>query len=347
MLNTLPIYTLPDDVTQWLASLKGKTVMVTGGAGFIGSHLTQTLLHSGISVVCVDNFHPYSDPAVKRATVKQFSEAFGSLFTLAEVDITDKVAVQRVFDQHQPIIQVIHLAGLAGVRDSFEDPESYINTNINGTQYILDAMRATGVPKIVFASSSSVYGHRTDPPFREDQDISKPVSVYAATKAMGETMIHTYSHLWNIQAVCLRFFTVYGPAQRPDLAIRLFTDLIDHNKPLTIFGDGEQSRDFTHISDILQGILSAMRYQDSTFEIFNLGESNTVSVQTLVDRLETLLNKKAIRQYQPMPPGDVPMTCADISKSKAKLNYVPKVDLETGLTEFVRWYQQTHAPANY
>ena len=343
MSSSLPTYTLPEDVRQWATSLKGKTVMVTGGAGFIGSHLTQTLLSLGIAVVCVDNFHPYSDPAVKRATVKQFSDTFGSLFTLAEVDITDKVAIQSVFKQHQPIEQVVHLAGLAGVRDSMSNPEAYIDTNINGTQTILDAMRATHVAKIVFASSSSVYGHRIDPPFREDQDISKPVSIYAATKAMGETLLYTYSHLWNIQAVCLRFFTVYGPAQRPDLAIRLFTDHIDQNKPITIFGDGEQSRDFTHISDILQGIVSAMHYQDKPFDIFNLGESNTVSVQVLVDKLEALLGKKAIRHYEPMPPGDVPLTCADISKSAAKLNYVPKVDLQTGLTEFVQWYQQSYA----
>jgi UDP-glucuronate 4-epimerase len=215
-----------------------------------------------------------------------------------------------------------------------------LETNVTGTLNLLELMRQYEVPKMVFASSSSVYGNRTDPPFREDQDISKPISPYAATKAMGENLLHSYSHLYGMQVVALRFFTVYGASQRPDLAIHKFTRMIDQGKPIPMFGDGSTERDYTYINDILCGILGAIAYEQSPFEIFNLGESQSISLSRLIHLLEEALGKKAIIDPQPLQPGDVSLTCADIAKAKRLLDYNPQTLIEQGLLHFVDWYRQ-------
>lgn len=317
----------------------GKTYLVTGGAGFIGSHLCRTLLAQGARIINIDDYNDFYDPAIKEDNVKGFLTQ-PETFIDCRIDIRDTDALAMVFRQWgSGIDQVIHLAARAGVRPSLQEPRLYLETNVTGTLNLLEQMRQHGIGKMVFASSSSVYGNRTDPPFREDQDISKPISPYAATKAMGENLLHTYSHLYGIQVVALRFFTVYGAAQRPDLAIHAFTRKIDEGQTIPMFGDGTTQRDYTYITDILQGIQGAMVYTQTPFEVFNLGESQPIPLARLIRLLEDALGKKARIEQLPMQPGDVLMTCADIAKAKRLLGYLPQVPIEQGLLHFVDWYR--------
>lgn len=321
-------------------SVQGKTFLVTGGAGFIGSHLCRSLLSQGARILNVDDYNDFYDPAIKRQNVASL-RADADTFIDFPVDIREMQALSPIFSEWGPEIdQVIHLAARAGVRPSLKEPRLYLETNVTGTLNLLEQMRTHGISKILFASSSSVYGNRTDPPFREDQDISRPVSPYAATKAMGESLLHSYSHLYGIQVIALRFFTVYGAAQRPDLAIHTFTHRIEQRQPIQLFGDGTTRRDYTFIDDIIQGILGAITYNQSPFEVFNLGESEPVELRRLITLLEERLGKKALVEWQPMQPGDVMMTCADISKARRLLGYHPQTSIEQGLACFVDWYRQ-------
>ncbi len=321
--------------------LQGKTFLVTGGAGFIGSHLCQRLLSGGARIINVDDYNNFYDPRIKEDNVRGFLKD-SETFIDCRVDIRDAHALADVFATWgSQVDQVIHLAARAGVRPSLMEPQLYLETNVNGTLNLLEQMRRHDIRKMVFASSSSVYGNRTDPPFREDQDISKPVSPYAATKAMGENLLHTYSHLYGMQVVALRFFTVYGARQRPDLAIHKFTRLIDQGQPIQMFGDGSTLRDYTYIEDILDGITGAIKYDKTPFEVFNLGESQPVTLKRLIEVLEHTLGKCAIIDRQPLQPGDVMMTCADISKARQHLGYNPHTRIEDGIPHFVDWYRQT------
>lgn len=310
--------------------------MVTGGAGFIGSHLVRSLLaDGGNTVTVVDNFNSFYDPACKRRNVETCCG--NTDFKLIESDIRDLPAMKQAFSEGG-FTHVVHLAARAGVRPSLEEPVLYAETNITGTLNLLECAREFGVPQFVFGSSSSVYGERTDVPFSEDADITKPISPYAATKVAGEALCHTYSHLYDFRTVCLRFFTVYGACQRPDLAIHKFAKLISNGDPIPVFGDGTTRRDYTYVEDIIQGIRAAIDYEGPKFDVFNLGEFRTVELRELIELLEENLGKKAIIDRKPLQPGDVPLTCADISKSKKLLGYDPKVQIEEGIRKFVEWF---------
>ncbi len=315
-----------------------KNILVTGGAGFIGSHLVERLLAENFwRVSVVDDFNDFYAPALKRANVKRHLE--DENYQLFEANIYDADALQNIFAENNFDV-IVHLAARAGVRPSLRQPKLYTETNINGTLNLLELAREFNVKQFVFGSSSSVYGNNEKVPFAEDDKISNPISPYAATKAAGELLCHTYSHLYDIRAVCLRFFTVYGARQRPDLAIRKFSRLITEGKPIQVFGDGTTRRDYTFVEDIIQGICAAVDYNQSMFEIFNLGESQTVELRELISLLEENLGKKAIIDRQPMQPGDVPQTFADISKARALLNYDPQTKIEAGIKKFVEWFSE-------
>ncbi len=318
-----------------------KTYLLTGGAGFIGSHVTRALLERDTQVVVMDDFNDFYDPAIKERNIAPFVEHPN--YTLFRADIRDQAALDEIFTRFGSAARnggIIHLAARAGVRPSLKEPRLYLETNVTGTLNLAELARRYEIPKFVFASSSSVYGDSPETvPFREDQDISKPISPYASTKAMGESLLHTYSHLYQLQVVALRFFTVYGAGQRPDLAIHKFTRLIDEGKPIPVFGDGTTRRDYTYIEDILQGILGAIDYDQTPYEIFNLGESQTVELAKLIGLIETALGKKAVIDRQPLQPGDVPITYADITKARRLLNYQPTTPIEEGIPQFVDWYR--------
>ena len=318
----------------------GKTYLVTGGAGFIGSHLTRTLLEQGANVIVVDEFNDFYDPAIKEHNIAPFAN--NPRFRLYRQDIREFVGMRDIFEHHGRGLRnggIIHLAARAGVRPSLKEPRVYLETNVTGTLNLAELAREFKVAKFVFASSSSVYGDSPQHvPFREDLDISKPISPYASTKVMGENLLYTYSHLYDLQVVALRFFTVYGAGQRPDLAIHKFTRLIDEGKPLPMFGDGSTRRDYTYIDDIIQGVMAAIAYERSPYEIFNLGESQTTELHRLIALIEESLGKKAKIERQPMQPGDVSVTYADISKAKLLLGYNPKTQIADGLPKFVEWY---------
>jgi UDP-glucuronate 4-epimerase len=294
-----------------------KNVLVTGGAGFIGSHLVERLLAEKIwRVAVVDDFNDFYAPALKRANVA--AHLTDANYRLFEANICDADALRTIFAENR-FDAIVHLAARAGVRPSLRQPKLYAETNINGTLNLLDLAREYNVEQFVFGSSSSVYGENEKVPFSEDDEISRPISPYAATKAAGELLCHTYSHLYDIRAVCLRFFTVYGARQRPDLAIRRFSQLISDAKPIQVFGDGTTRRDYTFVNDIIQGVRAAIDYDRSMFEVFNLGESETVELRYLIELLEKNLGAKALIERQPMQPGDVPQTFADISKARRLL----------------------------
>ncbi len=315
-----------------------KNILVTGGAGFFGSHLVRHLLHEGAwKVSVVDNFDDFYSPECKRKNIVQFIEADG--FELFEADICDTDSLRKVFADKR-FDSVVHLAAKAGVRPSLKDPKAYAETNINGTLNLLELVREFGVRQFVFGSSSSVYGARCEVPFREDDKTSQPISPYAATKIAGEMLCHTYSHLYDIRTVCLRFFTVYGACQRPDLAIHKFARLIAAGKPIPVFGDGTTRRDYTYVEDIIQGVRAAIDYDRSKHEVINLGESQTVELHQLISLLETNLGKKAIIERQPMQPGDVPQTYADISKARELLNYNPQTKISEGIAKFTDWFKR-------
>ena len=316
-----------------------KRILVTGGAGFIGSHLVDQLLAEGGSkVTVIDDFNDFYSPQIKRSAVKPHLE--NPNYKLVEADIRDTDAIAKVFADGT-FDCVVHLAARAGVRPSLKEPTLYTETNINGTQNLLELAKTHGVPQFVFGSSSSVYGINSKIPFSEEDRIFQPISPYAATKAAGELLCHTYSHLYNLRTVCLRFFTVYGARQRPDLAIHKFTKLITDGKPIQMFGDGSTRRDYTYIEDIIEGVRAAMDFTESIHEVFNLGESETTQLRRLIELIEQALGAKAIIDRQPMQPGDVPVTFADIAKARELLNYSPKTKIDEGIPKFVDWFRNS------
>ncbi len=331
-------------------------ILVTGAAGFIGSHLVDYLLAHGHSVIAIDNFNDYYDVAIKRSNCAEHLSH--ERYKLYEGDLCDFNFVADIFHREN-FTHVVHLAASAGVRPSVENPVYYQKNNGESTINLIELMSRTlpqmangkfnpkhdasiGAPirKFVFASSSSVYGERETAPFKETEDISKPISPYAATKVAGEAMTHCFHYLYGIPSIALRFFTVYGPRQRPDLAIHKFARLISDGKTISVYGDGSARRDFTYIDDIIDGVVKAIDL-DCGYEIFNLGESKTTDVITLIKLLETKLGSKAKVEFLDPIPGDVPLTCADISKSKRILGYNPTTLIDEGLDKFVEWFRAT------
>ena len=316
--------------------MKNQTkVLVTGGAGFVGSHLVEALLRAEQRVAIVDNLDDFYDPERKRANLREIARTGDVAFYPA--DIRDAAALKTVFEQVHPEV-IIHAAARAGVRPSIEQPKLYEEVNVAGTVNLLMLARTFGVRKLVFISSSSVYGATARVPFVEDHVEMRPISPYAATKLAGELICFTYSHLYRLPVVCLRLFTVYGPRQRPDLAIHKFTALLEAGKPIPIFGDGTTSRDYTYVDDIVAGILASIDYE-TEFDVFNLGNSHPVGLMDLVKGLEKVTGKAAKLDLLPPQPGDVTITWADVSKARRLLGYDPKTPIETGLERFVAWYR--------
>lgn len=324
--------------------MKKRNVLVTGGAGFIGSHLVDGLLAEGCwAVTTVDNFNDFYSPADKFRNIK--NQLNYDSYRLVKADVYNRDALLKVFKQTN-FDAVVHLAARAGVRPSLEFPELYAETNIGGTLNLLELVRQFRVKQFVFASSSSVYGINAKVPFAEDDKISQPISPYAATKAAGELLCHTYAHLYGIRAVCLRFFTVYGARQRPDLAIHKFARLISRGLPISVYGDGTTRRDYTYIDDIISGVRAAIDYTAADYEIINLGESRTIDLNDLITILEGELKRTAIIKTLPAQAGDVPQTYADIRKARRLLGYSPKIDIEEGIRRFVEWFDRKSPSAH-
>jgi UDP-glucuronate 4-epimerase len=323
-------------IIRLVSKLVKKNILITGGAGFIGSHLIEKLLNEeNRQIAAIDNFNDFYSPETKRANISAFLD--NPRFRLYETDICDDENLRRIFAENR-FDAIVHLAAMAGVRPSLENPKLYTRVNVGGTVNLLEAAKDFNIQQFVFGSSSSIYGENSKIPFSEDDKTSKPISPYAATKAAGELLCHTYAHLYDIRAVCLRFFTVYGARQRPDLAIHKFSRLIWEEKPIPVFGDGKTRRDYTFVDDIIQGVCAAIDYDKSDYEIFNLGESETVELNYLIELLEKNLGKKAVIDQKPMQPGDVPVTFADISKACGLLNYSPQTKIEDGIRKFTEWF---------
>jgi UDP-glucuronate 4-epimerase len=314
--------------------------LVTGGAGFIGSHVCERLLHSGHQVWALDDLNPFYDPQLKRRNIREI-QSLAKPFEFVHGDITDRAAVDELFGSVK-FDQVIHLAARAGVRPSLAEPALYQRVNVEGTVNILEAARLAKVRKVTMASSSSVYGVNSKVPFAESDPIFSAISPYAASKLACEALGHVYHHVYGMDVVALRFFTVYGPRQRPDLAIHKFAGLISGGKPIPVFGDGSTARDYTYINDIVDGVIASTQ-KEFGFEIFNLGESQTVKLSRLIELLEGAIGKKAMIDRQPAQPGDVPMTFADVAKARAKLGYNPQIKIERGITLFVDWFNRKEA----
>lgn len=310
--------------------------LVTGGAGFIGSHLLDQLLNRGARVLCLDDFNDFYDPLLKRRNIE--SHRRNDAFQLMEGDIRDTSLLARIFSDH-PIRKIVHLAARAGVRPSLDQPLLYEDVNVRGTMNLLEMARQHKVEQFVFASSSSVYGGNSDVPFRETDRIHRTVSPYAATKYAGELMCYTYHHLYGIPTTCLRFFTVYGPRQRPEMAIHKFARLIYDNQPIPFFGDGSTARDYTYIDDIIQGVVAAIDHP-LPFEVFNLGESSCVKLSDLADLLAEISGRKVELRRMPAQPGDVEITYADIDKARKLLGYDPRTPIKAGLTRFIEWFEK-------
>ena len=309
-------------------------ILLTGGAGFIGSHLAEKLLTEGHSVVCLDNLDAYYDPAIKRKNLAEARQ--NSRYTFVEGDIRDGALVGSLFTAY-PFDAVIHLAARAGVRPSVQDPALYFDVNVQGTLTLLQAMQTAGVRKMVFASSSSVYGDSAVVPFSEREACDRPLSPYAASKRAAELLCHTFHHLYGFDIFCLRFFTVYGPRQRPEMAISQFTDQILHGNPIPVFGDGSTSRDYTFVEDIVKGIMQSL-YGVKGYEVLNIGGSDPISLSGLISTLEKAVGKSALLNHLPMQPGDVQRTFADISKARTLIGYEPTVSVQEGVRRFVEWY---------
>jgi UDP-glucuronate 4-epimerase len=312
-------------------------ILVTGGAGFIGSHLSVALLEQGDDVAVIDDFNDFYDPRIKEVNVELIRKT--GPVALYRGDIRDDACVNRAFREFRPEA-VVHLAARAGVRPSLSQPLLYEQVNVGGTVVLLETARQIGTSKFVFASSSSVYGVANTVPFREDDLTLLPISPYAATKIAGEKMAFAYSHLYGMRVVCLRLFTVYGPRQRPDLAIRKFIELVEAGRPLPLFGDGTMGRDYTFVSDTVAGILAALRH-DCAFDVFNLGNSAPVTLTEMVATIGQALGKTPVIDRQPVPPGDVPVTYADLTKSTAALGYRPTVPFAVGIRRTVEWFRAT------
>ena len=311
------------------------TILVTGCAGFIGSHVCTLLLNNGFKVIGVDNFDPFYNRSVKEMNLAKFKTH--PSFNFYEIDITE--GLDAVTEKN--ITALIHLAAKAGVRPSIEDPAGYIKVNITGTQKVHDFMQARGIKKLVFASSSSVYGNNKKMPFREDDNVDNPISPYAYTKKAGELMNYTLHHLYNIDVINLRFFTVYGPGQRPDLAIHKFVEKIANNQPLVLFGDGQTARDYTYVDDTVAGIYGALQYclnNKGLYTTINLGNNKPIKLNELVDIIYTEIGKEKNVLYQAMQAGDVDITFADISKATQLLGYKPVTGMALGIKKFIAWY---------
>lgn len=315
--------------------------LVTGGAGFIGSHLCERLLHEGHAVWTIDDLNPFYDVAIKQRNLCDI-QALAKPFTFFQGDLTDTEALEELFSEVQ-FDQIIHLAARAGVRPSLQEPALYQRVNVEGTVNLLEAARKRRVKKITIASSSSVYGVNAKVPFSENDPIFSAISPYAASKLACEALGHVYHHVYGMDIAMLRFFTVYGPRQRPDLAIHKFAQLIEREKPIPVFGDGKTARDYTYVTDTLDGIMACTR-KEFGFEILNLGESQTVELDYLISLIEKALGKKAIIDRQPAQPGDVPITYADISKARKVLGYNPQIKIEQGIPKFVEWFRKSYSP---
>jgi UDP-glucuronate 4-epimerase len=310
-------------------------ILVTGGAGFIGSHLVEGLLAAGHEVVILDDFNDFYDPAIKHANIADFAKDVA----VHHADLRDNASVRNVF-RREKFDTIVHLAARAGVRPSIQQPQLYYDTNVTGTLHLLEAARVTGVERFIFASSSSVYGATKNIPFSEDQNLSQTLSPYGATKIAGEFLCSTYSHLYQIRIVALRYFTVYGPRQRPDLAIHQFTRRIYAGQPIDQFGDGTTRRDYTYVDDIIDGTVAALGYDGPFFDVFNLGESETIQLKDLICAIENALGKKAKINRLPEQSGDMPLTCADISKARKLLGFNPTTRFSDGLPRFIDWFLQ-------
>ena len=316
--------------------------LITGGAGFIGSHVGERLLREGHSVWAFDDLNSFYDPQFKRRNLREL-QALARPFEFCHGDITDRAALDEIFSSVR-FDQVIHLAARAGVRPSLADPALYQRVNVEGTVNVLEAARTHGVKKITLASSSSVYGVNSRTPFAETDPIFSAVSPYAASKLACESLGHVWHHLYGMDVAMLRFFTVYGPRQRPDLAIYKFARLILAGRPIPVFGDGSAARDYTFVTDTVNGILACTR-QEFGYEIFNLGESQTVTLGRMIGLLEAALGKPAVIDRQPLQPGDVPITYANIDKARARLGYDPQVKIELGIERFAQWFKQSELDA--
>lgn len=309
-------------------------ILITGGAGFIGSNLIERILniYTNVNVTCIDNFDNYYGKKIKINNIKPFAK--NPRFKLVKGDIIYLDSIKKKLDSNYDII--IHLAAKAGVLPSINDPQSYTKVNILGTQNLLEYAKNINCKKFIFASSSSVYGINSKVPWTEKEYDLKPISPYASTKLSGELLGHVYSHLYNIQFIALRFFNVYGPKQRPDLAISKFITLIKNNKTITIYGDGSTRRDYTHIDDIVDGIINCIKYDKSLYEVFNLGNNHPISINEVVRKIEKYTSKKAQIKYIEEKPGDIPLTYADIKKAKRLLNYNPKTSIDKGIEDFIK-----------
>lgn len=311
-------------------------ILLTGIAGFIGSNVAKKLLSAGVDVVGVDNFNDYYDPKIKRDRIAKFLGDYD--FKVYECDIADKEKLQGVFANHK-IDKICHLAAQAGVRYSLENPDAYIMSNIVGTNNIFELAKDYGIKEVVYASSSSVYGGNTKIPFAESDAVDNPISLYAATKKANELQAHVYHHLYGINCVGLRFFTVYGPWGRPDMALFKFTKAILAGRPIDVYNNGQHRRDFTYIDDIVAGIVAALNHCQG-YEVYNLGNNRPVDLEYFIGQIEEQLGQKAIKNYLPLQIGDVPETYADIDKAKNKLSYEPKVGIEEGIKNFIAWYRE-------
>ncbi|MGB0371348.1 MAG: GDP-mannose 4,6-dehydratase [Opitutales bacterium] len=317
-----------------------QTVCVTGAAGFIGSHTVERLLQDGHRVIGLDNFDPYYAYDVKQRNLSKALENPNFRFEVA--DITQMRSLEQAI-RGEPLDAMIHLAAKAGVRPSLLDPIGVHKTNVDGTQNCLLLAKDHDIKQFVFASSSSVYGVNPNVPWSESDAVLRPISPYAASKVCAELLGHTYAHLYGIRFVGLRFFTVFGPRQRPDLAIHKFANRILEGEPISVFGDGSTRRDYTYVEDIVDGIISALHYDQDTYALFNLGNNETVSLSQMIETLERTLGKEAIRDHQPEQPGDVPQTWADLEKAKRGLGYAPKTSFEAGIQHFCDWYQSLYS----
>src|SRR6266536_244416 len=308
-------------------------ILVTGGAGFIGSHLVEKLLAAGHEVVILDDFNDFYDPQIKHANIAGFAKDV----TVCHVDLRESYSVRTVFGREK-VDAIVHLAARAGVRPSIQYPRLYYDTNVIGTLHLVEAARVTGVQRFIFVSSSSVYGASKTIPFSEEEHLTQTLSPYGATKIAGEFICSTYSHLYQMRVVALRYFTVYGPRQRPDLAIHKFTRRIYAGQPIDQFGNGRTRRDYTYIDDVIEGTMAALKYDGPLFDIFNLGESETTQLKDLIAAIENALGKKAKINQLPEQPGDMPLTCADISKARKLLGYKPTTRFSEGLPRFIDWF---------
>jgi UDP-glucuronate 4-epimerase len=314
-------------------------VLVTGGAGFIGSHLSQALLGQGHHVSIIDQLNDFYDPALKLANLEEIRST--GTVSFHQADISDEERIPAILAEEQPDA-IVHLAARAGVRPSLEQPLLYERANVHGTMVLLEACRRLGIRKFVFASSSSIYGIANRVPFSEEDHLNLPISPYAATKIAGEKICFTYAHLYDLRVVCLRFFTVYGPRQRPDLAIRKFIENIGTGRPIQVFGDGTSGRDYTYVADTVSGIIAALHY-DCSFDVFNLGNSHPVSLNEMIATIEAAVGRQAVRVPCGEQPGDVPITFADIGKARRLLGYSPQTPFADGIGKFVEWKRSRSA----